>query len=47
MEVLIVPLFYGFRNGIPVELIASVDNLQMLSMTENRIKGKKYEPNGS
>lgn len=40
----IVPIFYGFQNNIPIELIASIENLQMLNMKQNRVKGKKYDP---
>ncbi len=40
----IVPIFFGFQNNIPEELMASIDNLQMLEMTINRSKGKKYDP---
>lgn len=43
----IVPVFYGFQNQIPEELIASSENLQMLSMEHNRTKGRKYDPNTS
>lgn len=40
----IVPVMYGFMNDIPEELISSVDNLQMLPMSENRQKSFKYDP---
>lgn len=40
----IVPIFYGFQNGIPEYLIASLENLQMLPVARNRTKGKKYDP---
>lgn len=40
----IVPVFFGFQNNIPIELMASVENLQMLPMSTNRSKGKKYDP---
>lgn len=43
----IVPVFYGFQNQIPEELVASVENLQMLKQKDNRIKGKKYDPTTS
>jgi hypothetical protein len=36
----IVGIRYGYDNMIPVEVIASVDNLQMLPWKENRTKGK-------
>jgi len=39
----IIPVYYGFMNNIPVELIASIDNFQMLTMTENRQKWCKYD----
>lgn len=39
----IIPVYYGFMNNIPVDLMASVDNLQMLTMMENRQKRCKYE----
>lgn len=39
----IIPVYYGFINNIPAELISSVDNLQMLTMMENRQKWCKYE----
>ena len=38
----IIPVLYGFLNDIPVEQIASVDNLQMLTDEENRKKSYKY-----
>lgn len=39
----IVPIFYGFNNNIPAEIIASVENLQMLHMTDNRKKSYKHD----
>jgi 5-methylcytosine-specific restriction endonuclease McrA len=36
----IVPVSYGFRRGIPVELIASPQNLQLMLPKDNRAKGK-------
>ena len=36
----IVPISYGFTHGIPVELMAGVDNLQVLSARENVLKNK-------
>lgn len=40
----IIPVKYGFMNDISIEMMASVDNLQMLTMVANRRKGSKYEP---
>lgn len=39
----IVSVYYGFRNNIPAELIASKENLQMLPWRENGAKGRKYD----
>lgn len=38
----IIPIVYGFAHNIPVDTIASVDNLQMLHYKENISKGAKY-----
>lgn len=43
----VIPVFWGFLNNIPEQLIASVENLQMLHWKENRTKSKKYEPASS
>lgn len=37
----IVPREYGFKNNIPVELIASKENLQILTRQDNIDKGDK------
>jgi len=37
----IVPIIYGFKNNIPIELMSSVENLQMISCAENMEKGTK------
>lgn len=36
----IIGIRYGYDNAIPAEIIASVDNLQMLPWKENRMKGE-------
>lgn len=42
----IVPILYGFKNRIPVELMGSPANLQMLSARENMDKGHILTPKG-
>jgi len=37
----IVPVSYGFENNIPVNLISSIENLQMLTRFENMMKSNK------
>lgn len=39
----IIPIHYGFINGILPTIIADVDNLQMLTWRENISKGNKYD----
>lgn len=36
----IVSIYDGFRNQVPAELIASIKNLRMLTLHENRVKGR-------
>jgi hypothetical protein len=36
----IVPVFFGFRVGIPIHRIAQVDNLQIMAYDDNGIHGK-------
>ena len=38
----IIPIHYGFVNGILPTIIAGVENLQMLPWKENIVKGNKY-----
>ena len=35
----IVPIFYGYKNRIPIELIASSENIRLISAEENLNKG--------
>lgn len=37
----IIPIAYGYKNNIPAETIAHIDNLRMLYHKENMIKGAK------
>lgn len=39
----IIPVAYGFKNEIPPALISSIENLQMLSMKQNRRKWAHYD----
>lgn len=39
----IIPVRFGFDNGIPPEVIADVSNLQMLPWKDNLLKGAKHE----
>jgi len=41
----IIPISYGFANGIPPEIIADINNLQMLPYAENIKKGCKTQTN--
>jgi hypothetical protein len=36
-----VSIWFGFKNGIPAEKIACIDNLRMLPAKENMLKGRK------
>ncbi len=38
----IIPIYYGFMNKIPEDIISDVKNLQMLTAHDNRKKGKSY-----
>lgn len=39
----IIPVSYGFKNDLPIEEIAKLENLQMLPWRENIIKGSKHD----
>lgn len=39
----IIPAKFGFENGIPPEILAEKENLQMLPWRDNISKGKKYD----
>jgi len=39
----IIPARFGFENGIPPEVLAEKENLQMLPWRDNIVKGRKYE----
>lgn len=39
----IMPIHYGFMNGIPYEEIAKKENLQMMKGFDNISKGRRYE----
>ena len=36
-----VSIWFGFKNGIPAEKIAHIDNLRMLTAKDNMLKGRK------
>mgnify|MGYP003489484051 FL=1 len=40
-----IPLIEGFLQGIPVEVIAAKENLQILPAFTNMSKGRKHESN--
>ncbi len=42
----IVPKSFGFKYDIPAELIASIENLQFLTLAENVAKGTRMTPRG-
>lgn len=42
----IVPKSFGFKYDIPAELIASIENLQFLTLPENVAKGTRMTPQG-
>lgn len=41
----IVPVRFGFDHDIPPEIIADVNNLQLITWKENLLKSNKYEQN--
>lgn len=40
----IIPISYAYRNGFPAAFIGSINNLQMLTRSDNTIKGAKIIP---
>lgn len=40
----IIPISYACAHNYPIEIIGSIDNLQMMTMRDNCIKGSKITP---